>query len=198
MRPTDSTRVSLLLRLRDRSDTLSWEEFHDRYRELLYRYARGRGASHPDAEDVAQEVEMYVFKAMSGFEYDARKGRFRSYLRSAVVHAMARRASKEARQATAIDPASFDYLSAEQDSQADARWEKEWQLHRLRWAMRRVAPEFEQKTLQAFQVHVLAGMSAEETADRLGISKATVYQAKSRILKRVKERLATLDPDGDV
>ena len=141
---------------------------------------------------------MYVFKAMSGFEYDARKGRFRSYLRSAVVHAMARRANKEARQAVAIDPASFDYLSAEQESQADARWETEWQLHRLRWAMRRVAAEFEQQTLQAFQLHVLSGMSAEETADRLGISKASVYQAKSRILKRVKTRLEALDPEGDV
>ena len=39
---------------------------------------------------------------------------------------------------------------------------------------------------------------AEETAELLGISKASVYQAKSRVLKQVKERLEAVDPDSDV
>lgn len=197
MKP-DSTRLSLLLRLRDRSDQLSWEEFHDRYGELLYRYARSRGAAHADAEDLVQEVEMYVFKAMSGFEYDARKGRFRSYLRSAVVHAMGRRASREARQAQPLDPATFDYLAAEKEASSDTQWEDEWRHHRLRWALRSVASEFEEATLEAFKIHAMCGLSVDQTASELGMSKASVYQAKSRVLKRVRERLATVDPESDL
>ncbi|MCH7703272.1 MAG: sigma-70 family RNA polymerase sigma factor [Planctomycetes bacterium] len=81
MKPAGTTRISFLHRLRDRADQQSWAEFHHRYGELLYRYAQGRGASHSEAEDVVQEVEMYVFKAMDRFRYDARKGRFRAYLR---------------------------------------------------------------------------------------------------------------------
>ncbi|MFQ5461787.1 MAG: RNA polymerase sigma factor [Phycisphaerae bacterium] len=198
MRPSESTHLTLLLRLRDKSDSLSWEEFHDRYGELLYRYARSRGASHADAEDVVQEVEMYVFKAMDGFEYDTRKGGFRSYLRTAVVHTLARRAGKEAKQAVALDPHDFDYLAAEKESSADARWENEWRRHRLRWALRAVASEFEESTMQAFEMHALGGMNADETAKQVGLSKASVYQAKSRVLKRVREHLAELDPDEDV
>jgi DNA-directed RNA polymerase specialized sigma24 family protein len=45
---------------------------------------------------------------------------------------------------------------------------------------------------------VLAGRPVEETAETLGLSKASVYQAKSRILKCLKERLAEADPEGDV
>lgn len=198
MSRADSTRVSLLLRLRDRADTLSWSEFHERYGELLYRYARGRGASHADAEDAVQEVELYLFKAMGNFEYDARKGRFRSYLRSAVIHALGRRASRQAREPAGYDPATLGELIEGQQAPDDAQWDREWQLHRLRWALRSVAGEFEDKTLQAFELHVLGGLSVDETADQLALSKASVYQAKSRLLKRVRERLDALDPDADI
>lgn len=194
----DSTRATLLLRLRDRRDSLSWQAFHDRYGELLYRYARRRGASAVDAEDIVQEVELSLLKALDGFEYDASKGRFRAYLRTAVVRAMGRRADKNNRQGELVDPANFDYIAAVEDTDADERWEREWRSHRLRWALRTIAGDFEEVTINAFRMHVLAGRSVEETAADLGIKPASVYQAKSRVLKRVKEQLDTLDPDADL
>jgi len=194
----DSTRATLLLRLRDRTDKLSWEEFHDRYGDLLFRYARRRGASAVDAEDIVQDVEMSLLSALDGFEYDASKGRFRAYLRTAVVRAMGRKAKKDQRQGENMDPNAFDYMAAVKDSDNDAKWELEWRMHRLRWALREIAPEFEGQTLEAFKVHVLAGKSVEETADQLQMSKASVYQAKSRVLKRVKARLDEVDPEEDM
>lgn len=198
MKSIDTTRMTFLIRLRDRLDQLSWGEFDDRYRELLYRYARARGASHEDAEDVIQEVVMYLFKAMQGFKYDARKGRFRAYLRAAVVHALGRAAASQARQGASLDPHDFDYLTAEKHATADTQWEHEWRMHRLRWALRSIADEFEETTLQAFRLHVLAGRPVTEVADDLQVSPASVYQAKSRILRKLRERLNELDPDGDV
>ena len=186
------------MRLRNRTDEVSWQEFHERYGELLYRYARARGASAADAEDIVQEVEMYLFKAMEGFEYDTGKGRFRTYLRSAVVHAMGRKAKKQARQGQMLDPHTFDYLAAAQEAPEDRRWETEWRLHRLRWALRAIAADVEPITLEAFRVHVLAGRSVQETAEQVGLSVDSVYQAKSRVLKRVKAKLDSLDPDEDV
>ncbi|MFQ5592214.1 MAG: RNA polymerase sigma factor [Phycisphaerae bacterium] len=197
MLPDDTTHLTLLIRLRDRSDELSWDEFHDRYGELLYRYARGRGASHADAEDIVQEVELALFKAMDGFVYDARRGRFRGYLRSAVVHALGRHSSKHAREHAGYDPAALDCAAALREASTDGHWEREWRLHRLRWALRSVAGEFEEKTLQAFQAHALGGMSVEETAEKLGLSKASVYQAKSRVIKRLKEKLEAIELDEE-
>ncbi len=40
--------------------------------------------------------------------------------------------------------------------------------------------------------------SVEETAAALGLSKGSVYQARSRILRRLKEQLAALDPDNEI
>jgi RNA polymerase sigma factor (sigma-70 family) len=198
MSQADSTHLTFLLRLRDRTDQVSWEEFHRRYGQLLYRYARSRGASHADAEDVVQEVEMYLFKAIGDFEYDARKGRFRNYLRSAVVHALGRRATRQAAQPAVLDPQTLDYVASEKEASADVRWEREWQLHRLRWAMHCIVDEFEPATIRAFEMHVLAGRSVEDTAATLNLSKGSVYQARSRILRRLKDQLAALDPDNDV
>ena len=197
MESNDTTRLTFIMRLRDRADTLTWRDFHDRYGRLLYRYARARGASDADAEDVVQEVEMYLFKALDGFEYDSRKGRFRAYLRSAVVHALGRRASRQAKQPAMLDPHTFDYLASQAEASADARWEREWQLHRLRWALNTIASDFEPATLKAFEMHVLAGQPVAQTASEIGISTACVYQAKSRVLKALRERLDVVDPDGD-
>ena len=198
MQDQETTRRTLLLRLRNRTDEVSWQEFHERYGELLYRYARTCGASVVDAEDAVQEVEMYLFKAMEGFEYDVGKGRFRNYLRSAVRHVLTRKSMKQSRQGEVRDPQDFNYLAAADEATQDERWEHEWQLHRLRWALRAIASDVEPTTLETFRVHVLVGRSVNETADQLGISTASVYQAKSRILKRVRDKLDTLDPDEDV
>jgi RNA polymerase sigma-70 factor (ECF subfamily) len=186
------------MRLKDRSNSIGWNEFQERYGELLYRYARSVGASHADAEDSVQDVVLYLFKAMDGFEYDARKGRFRGYLRSSVIRALARRNKRDAKQAAPIDPRNFDFVAAKTEAGADVEWEREWRMHRLRWALRSIAGEFEQNTMKAFELHVLGGLSADETATEIGISKASVYQAKTRVLKRVRAQLKSVDPDEDV
>lgn len=196
MEPIGTTRISFLQRLGERTDQLSWAEFHGRYGELLYRYARRRGAAHAEAEEVVQDVEMYLFRAMNGFQYDKKKGRFRSYLRASVVRAMGRRASKRAKQETPLDPQALDTFTRD-DTRADDQWEREWQLHRLRWALRSISGEFEPTTLQAFCLHVLANRSVTDTAAHLGMSTASVYQAKSRILKRLRERINALDTEEE-
>jgi len=52
--------------------------------------------------------------------------------------------------------------------------------------------------LKAFQLHVLEGKSAIATAQELQMTRAAVYQAKSRICRRLKERLDEMDPEGDL
>jgi len=192
--PGGTTRLSFLERLRDRSDTRSWLQFHEYYGELLFSYARRLGASHETAEDVVQEVEMYVFKAIGRFRRRTRKGSFRAYLRSAVVHALARKGGVRGNREAVLDPRAFDVL-VKTDPLHDAAWRRDEYLHRLRWAMRSIAKEFEPVTLEAFRLHVLANRPVAETAEQLGLSKDSVYQAKSRILKRLRERVGSMHSD---
>jgi len=179
------------MKLRENPTRTAWFEFDGRYRELLYRYARRRGAGHAEAEDIAQEVEMYVFKGMDRFHYEPNKGRFRGYLRASVVHAMARRANGGKKE-THVAPEVLESLAESTDA-SDPLWDREWRLHKLRCAMDSVAAEFEPKTLEAFRLHVLGGMSAPECAEHLGLSQASVYQAKCRVLKRLRETVESAD-----
>ncbi len=98
------------------------------------------------------------------------------------------------RRETALDPKAFDAL-ARTDALDDAAWQREQYLHRVRWAMRSIANEFEPVTLDAFRLYVLADHSVDETAQQLGLSRDSVYQAKSRILKRLRERIDLLRSD---
>src|SRR6202023_1308471 len=75
-----ATRSSLLSRLRDAGDNVSWQTFFDTYWRLLYNVARKSGLDDPDAQDVVQETVIAVAGKMPEFRYDAAKGSFKSWL----------------------------------------------------------------------------------------------------------------------
>ena len=50
----DTTRASLLLRIKDTRNTHAWAEFDAIYRPMLYRFARARGLDDAAAEDLVQ------------------------------------------------------------------------------------------------------------------------------------------------
>ena len=109
---------------------------------------------------------------------------------------MGRRAGKKSHRETLIDPHTVEALTPQPDPH-DAVWEREQYLDRVRRAVRSIAGEFEPVTLEAFRLHVLAGRSVGEAAEHLGLSKDSVYQAKSRILRRLRERVSLLNSDVD-
>lgn len=196
MSRTETTNASMLLRLRNGGDEASWRDFHARYGHLLYRYARSRGAAHAEAEDAAQEVLMRLVGCIDQFDYDPRRGRFRGYLRTAVVHELGRRARRDARQPAGLDPQTIDLVAAEREADADEVWQTEWRLAWLRTTVQDIAGEFDQVTLKAFEMFVLAGCPANDTAEKLGISKWRVYRARQRVLRRLSSELGRQGPSA--
>ena len=76
-----TTRASLVLSLKNRSNAEAWSEFHKLYAPLLYRYARGRGLPRDDAEEIRDQCLEVVTRKMPTFEYDKEKGGFKNWLR---------------------------------------------------------------------------------------------------------------------
>ena len=60
MSESPTTRLSLLIRLRDTHDRLAWEQFVGLYAPLVYGFARRNGLQDADAADVAQDVGLLV------------------------------------------------------------------------------------------------------------------------------------------
>src|SRR5262249_39182590 len=95
-----TTRTSLLIRIRDRSDVEAWRNFQELYAPLLYRYAGTRGLSREDAEDVRDECMAVVARKIADFEYDKAKGGFKNWLyriaSGKVIDLLRRRHEKQA------------------------------------------------------------------------------------------------------
>ena len=73
-----ATHTTLLARLSQGSDGAAWAEFHERYGELIRRFARSRSMQSSDCDDILQEVLLSLSKTMPTFQYDPTRGKFRS------------------------------------------------------------------------------------------------------------------------
>jgi RNA polymerase sigma factor (sigma-70 family) len=190
VRPEVSTHASLLAKLRNTGDASAWAEFDDRYRELIFAFARRRGLQPADADDVVQETLAAAHRALPTFEYDPRKGRFRGWLKTAAVRAadLRRRARGDALHHAADDASAL--AAAEADPEIEAQWDAEWRRYHVRLATAKVRDEFNGKDLAAFEACTVDGAPPAEVAASLGLSVDSVYQAKSRIVKRLREHVA--------
>ncbi|MDX2197806.1 MAG: sigma-70 family RNA polymerase sigma factor [Phycisphaerae bacterium] len=185
-----STHVTLLARLADGNDRVAWQDFHTRYAELIRGFARRRGLQEADAEDVVQDVLLSLSKAMAGFEYDPARGKFRSYLKTVTQHAIFRRFSQNPA-AAALSQVGSVADAGSGGSDAETAWEAEWREYHMREAWKTVSSEFNDTDLRAFQRYAVAGESVGDVASSLGLSVDAVYQAKSRILRRLGAVIAT-------
>src|SRR3954447_7768792 len=78
---TPSTRVSLLLRLRDLQDHQAWMEFVTLYEPVTYRLLRRHGLQDADARDVMQELFLAVGRSVERWDPARERGSFRGWLR---------------------------------------------------------------------------------------------------------------------
>lgn len=186
---SQTTHATLLARIASGPDDAAWREFVDRYGELIRGFGRRRGLCDADCDDLVQEVLSSLMSALPRFRYDPARGRFRGYLKTVTVRAISRRACQNGG-AAPLEDSDESALADEGGSAADEQWEVEWRRHHLRIAMRTIDQEFNPADRAAFRRYAVEGEPAAETAAALGLSIDQVYQAKSRILRRLGQLVA--------
>ncbi len=80
IRRMESTRSSLLRRVRDQADSASWDEFVGLYRPILIKYVGSRGLAAHDVDDVVQVIFEKLWQQLPNFELQRQRGRFRTWL----------------------------------------------------------------------------------------------------------------------
>jgi RNA polymerase sigma-70 factor (ECF subfamily) len=188
----ETTRSSLLGRLRDAGDQAAWREFDRRYQGLVVRYCLSRGLQIADAEDVRQSVMIGLSRTLKDFRYDARRGRFRSYLGRVVHNAVTRF------QQTRRHEVQFEDLdrAAQASVAEDDQWIREWRLHHLRLALQAVRDAVEPESFAVFQ-KLLDGRETADVARELGMTEAAVHKVKQRMRDRLKSIVAEQIRDED-
>lgn len=179
-----TTHTTLLARLANNEDATAWGEFCACYDDLIRGFARRRGLQPTDCDDVLQDVLVKLTRSMPQFRYNPTKGKFRGYLKTVVIRCMIDTSfQKHADRAVEDIEAAAEAASMEPD--VEEAWEMEWRRYHLRQAMIAVATEFNARDIAAFEAYGVDGRDVNATADSLGMTADQVYQAKSRILKRV-------------
>lgn len=192
-----ATRASLLLRLRDPRDNAAWSEFAVVYEPLVYRLAQRRGCQDADAREIVQEVFLTVSRAIDRFDPHS-TGSFRGWLskiaRNATIDRFRRLAAERA-----VTGESGGGLSLEQlpDSAmgAEAQLIEEFERGRreqlFRWASGEVRRRTGEANWMAFWRTTVEGHSVEQIAAELKLTPSAVYVARCRILRRIRELVAT-------
>jgi RNA polymerase sigma-70 factor (ECF subfamily) len=188
---TPATSTGLLTRARDLADRPAWERLVAIYEPLLHGWLRRQKVQHADAEDLIQGVLSAVAAELQGFQHNGRTGAFRSWLRAMLVNRLrAFRRSQRVRAACQSDSDIIARLADALDDPASdlsRRWDDDHDRFVARRLLDRVESEFQPTTWRAFCRVAMGGADPDQVATELGISVASVYAAKSRVLRRLRE-----------
>ena len=191
------TRESLLLGIRDPENAVAWEQFVAVYRPAVVRLARRRGLQDADAEDLAQQVLISVSRSIGNWEKDARRGTFRGWLlrvaRNEIVNALTRGRRAAGRGGTSV----LERLKQQpaDDDAVQVLIEDEHRRAVFRWAADEARREFQEATWLAFWLTTIESLPVEEAAVELGRSVGSVYAARSRVMRRLKEKVREIDAE---
>jgi RNA polymerase sigma-70 factor (ECF subfamily) len=187
-----STRVSLLVRLRDLADDRAWSEFTEIYGPLVHRLARRRGLQDADAQDLVQDVFRAVARAIERYDPDPERGSFRAWLsriaRNLTINALA----AQRRQPRGTGETDMHRLLEDCPAPTDedsAVFDTEHRRRLITWAAGRVRGDFSVLAWQAFWQASVEGHRPKDVADALGVSLGTVYQYKSRAVVRIRKEI---------
>src|SRR5262245_45908727 len=192
--PSDATSASLLERARA-DDPAAWERLVHVYSPLVYSWGRRGGLSDDDAADVMQEVFRSVAAALGRFRRDRPGDTFRGWLWSITRNKLRDhyRAARERPEAAGGSQAQQRLLEVAADAPEPGDDPADpgaaGLLHR---ALDVIRGDFEERTWRAFWRTAIDGQSAAAVADELGLRPDAVYQAKARVLRRLREEMRGL------
>ena len=165
------------------------------YAPLIYFWCRQLGLQDSDADDVVQEVLLAVASRVGKFQRTRAEGSFRGWLRTITRNKLGDFIRAGSRRQRIIDetklPSSFLTAAQPREEAGGEARDDETRLVFNR-VLELIRTRFEDSTWRAFLRVVMDGAAPNDVADELNLSVESVYQAKSRILRVIRDELHDL------
>jgi RNA polymerase sigma-70 factor (ECF subfamily) len=193
-----TTRASLLLRLRDPRDHEAWVEFVSLYEPVVYRVLRRADLQDADAQEVLQDLFLAVNRNIERWKHGAEHGSFRGWLRRVTRNLVVSWVRRKQRQfaTTSLDLDSMLDLNSDAGCPATDEFDRELRRALFHKASEQVRGEVRPQTWQAFFNVAVSGLSAAETAIKLGMTTGAVRVAKCRIIARLSVVVAEMEQES--
>jgi len=195
-----TTKKSLLAKVRA-GDEISWCEFYETYRSLIFLVGGDCGLTPSEREELVQLVMCEIFQKDIlvkynieevpkdvTFKYDPSKGRFRYFLK-AITRNQALKLYHKRSDFACID----EILEPAAEAKFDSDWDEEWRKHLFTQAMEELKNQVQAVTYTAFEMYAVQGRSVKDVSDFLNISVNSVYVAKNRCIAAIKEIITDLE-----
>ena len=193
--PSDPSSISSTLLDRVRAQRPeAWERLVDLYGPVVYRWCRQSALRPEDAADVVQEVFAAVATHVGEFRRDRPGNSFGAWLRTITRnkirdHYRRRHGKPEARGGTDAQQQMAEIGEPPEPPDPSAATDNGLDAWLSRRGLELVRAEFEDRTWQAFRRTAVEGQSPAHVAEDLGMTLQAVYQAKSRVLRRLRQEL---------
>ena len=200
MNDSPATRPSLLVRIREPRDSEAWSQFVDIYAPLIYGFALKNGLQDADAADLTQDVLRAVARAARELDYDPRRGSFRGWLFTVARNKLRNFLASQGRRCRGTGDTDTQKLLEQQPAPEEDEqqlWDEEYDRRLFDCAAAQIQGEVQESTWQAFWQTAVKEQSPKEVAERLAMTVANVYRAKSRVLSRMKERIRELQGEDE-
>lgn len=137
---------------------------------LLYNFASKAGLEQSDAEDVVADTVFIVSKAIGEFDYDRKKGKFRSWLHSIARNQLANHYRRRSRtplgsEADQLKLSEFEGAGTES---FEAIWNEEWQRHIMDMALNQLKTKTSARQFQLFHSHVMRNRNCDDAVITAG------------------------------
>ncbi len=174
-------------------DPAAWSRLVETFGPIVYHWCRASGVATNDASDVVQEVFASVARGISNFQREKSHGSFRSWLATITRNRVRDHFRRVARREAAVGGTDAWQRLEQQAESLDSSICAETATNAIvRRVLDSVRGEFQPTTWTAFWMTTVDGRSTEDVAAATGMAAASVYQAKSRVLRRLRQRLAEL------
>lgn len=189
--PPASTIYSLLQDARA-LDAQAWQKLIGLYGPLVLAWCRQAGLDPADRADVTQDVFFAVHKGLPQYQHRKAGGTFRGWLLTITRNLIRDFQRRTFGQPTGQGGSAHQTNLANQPEPLTGLTDGELtpalqELYRRAIAL--LESEFEPQTFAAFRMLVVDGKTGDETAQALGLRRSAVYNAKSRVLRRLREEL---------
>jgi RNA polymerase sigma-70 factor (ECF subfamily) len=189
-RPEQLTPVSLLARARA-NDQEAWARLTSLYRPLVAFWCRRAHCPAEEVEDVMQEVFAGAAAGLASFRRDRPGDSFRGWLRGITRNQVLlyfRR--NQGRTLPVGGSGAMDRIQDLPDILTDCAEDEAVEMSQLyRRAVGQERGEFQPYTWDIFWRVVIDGCSPTTLAEELGTTPGAVRQAKSRVLRRLKQEM---------
>jgi RNA polymerase sigma-70 factor (ECF subfamily) len=182
--------VTLLERVKG-ADQAAWDQLVTLYGPLVYGWCRRAGLQAADAADVGQEVFKAVSRKIGAFERrpgQSFRGWLRVIARRKVIDWYRRRGPAWIGMGGDEGQRRMLEVATPEEEAADT-------ASLCQRALDLISRECSERTWKAFARVALDGQCPVDVATEMGVTANTVYLAKSRILRRLRELLAGLEDD---